>query len=318
MYYQILVNPRAGGGRGESTWHMVAKCLNQLKISYQVRISKYPGHPQKLARTIAQNHLATQTCLIVIGGDGTLHESISGLLQLPLRHQLPVGYIPAGTGNDFARGYGISSQPLQALKQILLNHSPRLINIGRYRDTGTGHHGIFLNNLGIGFDASIVQRTNSSERKQLLNHLHLGQLSYVANAIHVVLHQPTFAVNVSQPGTTQTFQQAFLLIASNHPYIGGGIKAAPDESVIKPELELVVVEKKSLPTFLWSIGMFASGHLIKSHLATVFRGQQLTYEISSPQYGQTDGETIGPIAFRLQLTCGQYPMWQLPLNEQKS
>lgn len=294
---------------------MVAQCLKQLDIPYQASISRFPGQPQMLASSIGEHHQAQNTCLIVIGGDGTLHESINGLINLPKDHQLPVGYIPAGTGNDFARGYGISRKPLQALKQILLAKSADLINIGLYNDASTGNNGILLNNLGIGFDASIVHLTNSSTSKKWLNHLHLGSLSYTANAVKVILNQPTFRVTFHYDGMTKIFNQACILIASNHPFIGGGFKVAPDESVHRRELELVIVEKKHLLPYLWSIGMFASGHLIHSHYAHVFHGTDLQYEISSSQDGQTDGEALKPTPFQLHLTCGQYPIWQTSIKK---
>lgn len=315
MHYQILVNPRSGNGKGQKTWHVVAKCLQKLNIPYQASISQFPGQPQLLAHSIGEHHQGQNTCLIVIGGDGTLHESINGLMKLPKDHQLPVGYIPAGTGNDFARGYGISRNPLQALKQILLTKNADLINVGIYSDASTGNKGILLNNLGIGFDASIVHLTNSSISKKWLNQLHLGNLSYTANAIKVIVNQPTFRVTLRHDGATEIFNQASILIASNHPFIGGGFKVASDESVYRKELELVIVERKHLLSYLWSIGMFASGHLIHSHYAHIFHGTDFQYSISSPQNGQTDGEALRPTPFQLHLTCGQYPIWQTSIKK---
>lgn len=306
MKYCFLVNPCAGSGKGKLVWQQVNAYLVKTNINYSYLLSKYPGHPRTLAEELASKR-HQYDCLVVIGGDGTLHEVITGLIETPQSTQLPVAYIPAGTGNDFARGYGISAKPLVALGQILNNQQPHLINIGKYHDTASGQHGIFLNNFGIGFDAAIVHATNNSRAKDFLNHHHLGTFSYISKAIKVLLTQPPFKAQISG----RTFSRAFLLIASNHPYIGGGIKVAPDQRIDRQQLELVVVEKKHWLTLVWSILMFALGRIPYSRYSHVFRGSTLTYQINPAEYGQVDGEEPGKHAFQLRLSCSSYPFWQL-------
>lgn len=115
MKYCFLVNPCAGSGKGKLAWQQIHSYLVKTGINYDYLLSQHPGHPRRLAAQLASNRGQTD-CLVVVGGDGTLHEVITGLLETPQREQLPVAYIPAGTGNDFARGYGISVKPLQALR----------------------------------------------------------------------------------------------------------------------------------------------------------------------------------------------------------
>lgn len=116
MKYEIIINPEAGSGKGLYIWRTVSKALNDQQITYKAHLSNAAGQPRILATKISQAIVSTTTCIIVIGGDGTLHEVIDGLMHTKRQVQLPVAYIPAGTGNDFARGYGISTKPLQALQ----------------------------------------------------------------------------------------------------------------------------------------------------------------------------------------------------------
>lgn len=306
MKYCFLINPCAGSGKGKSVWQQVNAYLVKAGIDYSYLLSKYPGHPRTLARQLASEHHRVDS-LVVVGGDGTLHEVITGLIEIPQATKLPVAYIPAGTGNDFARGYGIATKPLAALDQILNNQQPHLINVGKYHDMASGQHGIFLNNFGIGFDAAIVHATNNSRAKDFLNHHHLGTFSYISKAIKVLLTQSPFKVQING----QTFNRAFLLIASNHPYIGGGIKVAPDQRVDQRQLELVVVEKRHWLTLVWSILMFAFGKIPYSRYSHVFHGSTLTYQVNPAEYGQVDGEEPGKHAFQLRLSCCSYPFWQL-------
>lgn len=315
MNYLFLVNPCAGGGKGKLVWQQINTFLAaNRQIQFDHVISQYAGHPRELAMQAAQQ--TDRDCLIVVGGDGTLHEAITGLMKSQQKDPLPVAYIPAGTGNDFARGYGISTKPLQALQQILTNQHAHVINIGHYYDVGRQRSGIFINNFGIGFDAAIVHATNNSRAKDFLNHHHLGTFSYIFKAIHVLFTQPAFQVQVQAGKQTRCFDRAFLLVASNHPYIGGGMRIAPDQRVDREQLELVVVEKRHWSTLLWSMLMFASGRLTSSHYAHLFRGQQLHYRITPAQYGQIDGEEPGKHAFDLKLECRSYPFWQRPAMQQ--
>lgn len=180
--------------------------------------------------------------------------------------------------------------------------------MGTYRDASSAQHGIFLNNFGIGFDAAIVHATNNSRAKNFLNHHHLGTFSYIFKAVKVLFTQSPFEVQVNG----QVFKQAFLLVASNHPYIGGGIKVAPDQRVDQRQLELVIVEKRHWLTLIWSMLMFAFGRIPYSRYSRVFHGTTLNYCVKPAEYGQIDGEEPGRRAFQLTLSCCSYPFWQLP------
>lgn len=141
MKYLFLVNPCAGGGKGKLVWQQVNSFLAaKFSIRFDHVVSQYAGHPRYLAMQAAQR--TDLDCLVVVGGDGTLHEAITGLMESQQEKPFLVAYIPAGTSNDFARGYGISTKPLQALQQILTNQHAHVINIGHYHDACRQHSSI--------------------------------------------------------------------------------------------------------------------------------------------------------------------------------
>lgn len=311
VQYEIIINPESGSGKGLHVWQVVKKALNDQHIPYKAHLSNAAGQPRVLAAKIGQVRTLATTCVIVIGGDGTLHEVIDGLMHITQQTPLPVAYIPAGTGNDFARGYGISTKPFQALHQILDNHNSHTINVGQF--INREQRGIFLNNFGIGFDAAIVHQTNASRMKRFLNHHHLGTLSYISKAIGVLIHQPAFDVQVTMGKYHYHYPNGFLVVSSNHPYIGGGIRVAPDQKIDQNELELVVLEKRGPLRLLGSIILFALGQVTHSPYAHVFHGSTIDYQIAPAQDGQIDGEELGQQAFQLHLSCASYPVWEQPL-----
>lgn len=314
MKYNFLVNPHSGSGKGQQIWQQLKAYLDEHQISYSVFHSEYAGHPRQLANQLATNH-GQNECLVVVGGDGTLHEAVTGLIRADQDQPLPFAYIPAGTGNDFARGYGVSFRPLAALQQILTNQKPHPINIGHFIDHRRSNQGIFLNNFGIGFDAAIVNHTVDSKLKRVLNRLHLGTLSYAFKTVKILFSQHAFPVEVIQDGQKTSFNRAFLVVTSNHPYIGGGVKIAADQHIDQATLELAIMEKRHWVPFLWTILLFATGRLIYARHVHLFRGPQIRYRVLAREYGQIDGEVLGQEAFDLTLTCLSYPVWQTPLQK---
>ena len=321
MHFSVIINEVAGSGNAASAWGKVQTALNQRGGGYTPYISKEPGHAIYLSRKLAER-LAGQTeeIVLVVGGDGTLHEVINGLMQSPANHAhpLPLAYIACGTGNDFARGFGIAMDPVAALDQILAATSPHMICVGHYVEGIKSEEGYFLNNVGIGFDAAIVSRTNSSKRKKKMNKFHLGHLSYVANALGALYDQAPFELMVENGKHRDFFRKAYIVIASNHPFIGGGFQIAPEASLTKPGLELLVAERQNwLITFI-QLWCFARGKLAQSRFATRYPGHQLRYSTTSLEFGQMDGEEMGNRFVDLTLDTIAYPFWQIPHHQTKS
>lgn len=315
MEYSIIVNLLAGGGRAKKIWQQLQSRLNELNISYQVVLTRYHGHAIDLAERIAGRFAgADDHIIMVVGGDGTLHETLNGLIKAG--SSIPLAYIPAGSGNDFARGYGISPNPMTALSQILDAKHPTLINVGHYYDAIKQENGWFLNNLGIGFDAAIVSQANASKAKKRLNRWHLGNFSYLSQALSVLYNQEPFETMVQEKnGHHHPFPKTFILIASNHPYIGGGFKVAPDESLSSDTLELLVVEKRNWLITFWCLWLFSRGKLNRSRFAKCFRSPRLHYVTTSLEFAQTDGEEMGSRFMDLTLDTRQYPFWGTSLKE---
>ena len=112
--YTFIVNPNAKTGLGYQVWSSLEAILKEKSVNYQVFFTKYQKHATRLAQKLTQESGAKT--LIVLGGDGTINEVINGIEDLT---DTVLGYIPIGSSNDFARGMGLSTDPIQALKHIL-------------------------------------------------------------------------------------------------------------------------------------------------------------------------------------------------------
>lgn len=313
MHYEIIINEHAGNGTAKQAWSTVHDLLDQLQADYTSHVTNHPQHEAYIASKLAGRGLA-DTVVMVIGGDGTLHHTLNGLQQgRPADgQQLPLAYIPAGTGNDFARGYGISLKPAHALQQILAADHPYSTNIGKYTEAIKGEQGYFLNNIGIGFDAAIVSRTNHSSAKKHLNRIHLGRFSYLSKALGVIYDQQPFSLMVQANGHHDAYARAFIVVATNHPFIGGGFQVVDTADINDPQIDMVVAERKNWLQTLWILRALSRGKLSHSKWAHHYHVPKIHYTTTSLEFGQIDGEEMGNRFFDLTVSDTTYPFYQIP------
>ena len=193
MYY-FIINPHSRSGHGLEVWQKADAILQEKGVEYTTYFTEYTGHADRIAAHIAeQSSVGGTSCtLSVVGGDGTLNEVINGLVKKDFSH-ITLGYIPTGSGNDFAKGMALPSDPQKALELILSPNSYRTVDIGvlKYSEKDTEKIRKFAVSTGIGFDAAICHQALVSRLKVLLNRIHLGKLSYAFISLReLALHKP--------------------------------------------------------------------------------------------------------------------------------
>lgn len=233
MYY-FIVNPNSRTGAGEKVWHRLERILKQKQISYHAYLTRYPGHAKKLAYQLSQTDVPRT--IVVLGGDGTINEVLNGLI---LSDAITLGYIPTGSGNDFARGMGIPFQPEKALNCILRKERVQKISVGSA--TSDYHTHRFIVSTGIGYDAAVCHEILVSPLKKFLNCLHLGKLSYLFIGVKTLcLWHPTPMTVYLDDSRKYYFEKAYFAAFMNQPYEGGGFKFCPGAQASSGTLELCV------------------------------------------------------------------------------
>ncbi|WP_179395294.1 diacylglycerol/lipid kinase family protein [Lacticaseibacillus absianus] len=308
VFFYIIFNPAAGSGTSVATFKAVRQVLDDRQLPYEIRVSRYSGHAVQLARQIGSFNTHDHAVLMVIGGDGTLNQAITGLRETK-QQELPVAYIPAGSGNDFARGIGMPQDPMAALDQILAATAPITLDIGQYTEATRHESGFFVNNVGVGFDAAAVAAANRSSYKKLLNRLHLGSLAYMFGVVNVFFSRKPFPVTVHVDGQYEIIQRAFLCTTTNHPYFGGGVRILPTATPTDGELDLIVVENLNVFYFLFLLLELIRGKHMKYKAVHHFKSSHLRVETNSLEYGQMDGEEMGTRAFQLEFNVTKQKFW---------
>lgn len=321
-HFYAIVNQHAGNYRGYKIWQQIQADMISMDIRLSVMLSSYPGAPEDLAYDLASSlpDEASDVVVLAFGGDGTLHEVLNGLIAAKRHFPLPLAYLPAGSGNDFARGAGLKSagQWKQGLQDLLAIDHSRLINIGSYQLQRDQAKRFFMNSFGIGFDGSVLKRANRSTYKNLLNYVGLGALSYLISAVLTIFTSKAFAAEIQGPELKRRYPKAYLMIVTNHPYFGGGIKIAPDAKLNEDNLKFVLFQRHQLLQIIIDMLaiLFGGFQYRMKAVDNALLTQDFQIIVNSRQTAQVDGKAIDRANYQVRFSRSSYPFW-LPEAKKK-
>ena len=220
----FIVNPAAGNGFALKIEQQVNAEMTKRGLPCRFLHTKKPGHATELAHEAASTDGCTG--VVAIGGDGTAYEVACGLMNTGV----PMGIIPAGTGNDFIKTVSIPKKPMEAL-EFILTHEARPVDVGGLNDR------LFLNVCGTGFDVTVLDYTEAAKKYCR------GLLPYLIGLIRGIVHYKPVYVRFTADGHTEE-REVLICSVANGRYFGGGIAICPDATADDGLLDLVVVEHR--------------------------------------------------------------------------
>ena len=218
----FIVNPAAGNGYAVKIEKLVKQELYKRNLNGNFLHTNRPGHATELAKQASEDKNCTG--VVAIGGDGTAYEVACGLMYTGM----PMGIIPAGTGNDFIKTVSIPKKPLEALN-FILSHDPRPVDVGGLNDR------LFLNVCGTGFDVTVLDYTLAAKKYCR------GLLPYLIGLIRGIAHYKPVYVRFTVDGHTEE-REVLICSIANGCYFGGGIAICPEASADDGLLDLVIAE----------------------------------------------------------------------------
>lgn len=286
-----VANPAAGGGRGTRIATEIAAKLDRAGVRHRLTTSERPGHASVLSAAAARDGCRH---FLAIGGDGTLHDLVNGVLSSGIAPgEATFGLVPVGRGNDWARSQAIPRAVDQAVK-VLAEGRSIAHDVGTLDsvDPGAGAaRRYFVNAAGVGFDAHVVRRTSGRS---------MGKLSYLASLPGSLLSFAAPELEVSAGGRRFS-GPAFMAFASINRYCGGGMLVAPAAVCDDGLLDILVLGRISLPELLLNVHRLYDGSLPRHPKARTFRAESLEVSGPAPVESEADGELAGasPIRFGL-------------------
>lgn len=301
MYY-FIVNPASKSGHGIKVWHQVEAYLKENSIEYEVFFSKRCGHVQQLVGSICSEHLeeSERINLVIMGGDGTFNEAVQGVISFD---KINIGYIPTGSGNDFARAMNYSDDPVENAKRVLGCKEPLKHDIGKLKfvnisdeRTAVGKGAMaatryFNVSCGIGFDAAVTAIVNESSLKKRLNKIGLGKLAYGLVAVKELCGAKLCDARLMlDDSETIDIKNCRFIVGMNTCYEGGGYKFAPHAVPDDGYLDICLVEDISNLGALIAIPSATKGTHTKFKKIHTYHVREFEVIAKEPLWVHTDGE----------------------------
>ncbi|WP_058300410.1 diacylglycerol/lipid kinase family protein [Gorillibacterium timonense] len=312
----FVINPVSGNGRGAKVWKRVEKELRKRGIPHEARFTTGAGDAERIAREMAKS--GRIQAIAAVGGDGTVNEAVTGLVTAgPLSStametrglaspgDCSFGYIPAGSGNDFARSNGIPEDPIAALDLLLgavLEDSSvdlDLLQLG---------HTVAASSISCGFDAQVALTTNEASYKRWLNLFGAGKLAYVLSVIRVLFTYRPQAITLRVDGWESRFEQVWLVAMCNLPYYGGGFRINPDADATDGLASVCVAFGITRWQLLRLFPLVLSGKHVGHPAVRFFTGKRIELLPESPLPIQADGDPVQEERIRIEVIPGLLPV----------
>lgn len=279
----VILNPVASKGRGLRAWPAVRAALRRGNFQGDEVVAERPMH----AWTLAQEAVSRGHDLIVaVGGDGTVHEVINGMLRGQGPRTPTLALIPLGSGNDFAKALRLPSDPL-AIARILLNGHRRKIDLGQTNDR------YFATISGVGFDAEVAALVNRWPRWIR------GMPLYLAGIVKMLATYQPVEARITIDGTTVT-ERILLLAAGNTCWYGGGFYMCPHARMDDGRLAVIYAKDLGKLETLALLPKVLSGTHLAHPKVVHLTATSVHVESATPLSIHADGESIGrvPATFR--------------------
>lgn len=297
----VIINPAAGRGKGDRIWRRVESSLRARLGEIIVRRTERAGDAERIAR----NEAAALGLIVVVGGDGSVHEAVNGLLDREPAPSLAV--IPAGTGNDFAANCGIPLDPRSAI--LVLDRPARRVDLGRMsfgEPGGAARSRWFLNSASVGVSA------RANRVAQLLRRVLPGRLCYWLGGLLALLLERRRRFTVHCADRVILDGPALNLTVANGAGFGGGMQVSPDSTPFDGRLDLVTIGPLGRLRALVALArLYRGGHLALRHVTVtpcqgrlrIFADGKMGLEADGQDF-ETDGTLdVEVLPGKLSLLC---------------
>lgn len=282
----IIVNPVAQSGKGSKNGH---KTFDLLRVNYHQDVdlfyTKHDGHAMKIAEDSAK-----YDSVIVVGGDGVVHETASGIMRIAKKDRPVMGVIPVGSGNDYARSLGMSFKVAKAVDQ-LMHSQVKQVDVGQCNDK------YFVETLSFGIDAGIAIDTMKARQKSKEKGF---KLYFKCGINRIMNHFEMFNFDaVLDHGRKISGHSVILAVQIGKTY-GGGFKITPDAELSDGYFNMCfskgnMTRKKMLPLF----ALAAKGKHVGSKLVSFDKSKNIKLKIDRVVPCQLDGEEYSNTEFEI-------------------
>jgi diacylglycerol kinase (ATP) len=288
LYVLILaINPTSGRGRAQRQAKLAGEYFRSRDIDVrEIEGTSLQDFRKKLLSCLDSEEVSG---VIALGGDGFIHEIIQHLVS----RDIPLGVIPCGTGNDFARSIGVFDLPFSRQLELIEKHDATHIDLGTVQDQW------FAAILSSGFDALVNDRANSMRWPR-------GRMRYNIAMIEklIALRPHSYRIRVDE---RYLEVQATLVTVANGSSYGGGMKVCPDASINDGLFDVMVLGRVSRIELLKVFPKVYRGGHVGHPAVTFYRCNEIEIDGSGSSFA--DGEPIAQLPLIAKCVSAALKVW---------
>jgi len=283
----LIVNPEAKHGETAALVPAVEKLLQSTP--HDTVVTTHMGHAVEIARD-AQGY----SVLVAVGGDGTVHEVLNGIMTRAADDRPALALIPTGSGNDTRRTLGVPTDVTDATLTVASG-------IRRRFDVGVCNGVYFNNSFAAGLDARVTAKAVEYKVTTKRSGLWL----YLTALMHVLFHELyAHHVRITWDGTIEEETDLLAMASTIGPTYGGGFKITPDAVPDDGLLDVCIIDPLTLPQALMRLPFVIFGRHTGMSVVRMSRHTSIVIESDDPMPAQIDGEVMLDRRFEISILPG--------------
>jgi len=303
MSATVIVNPASSGGATGRQWPVIAQKLEAGVGPFETKLTQAPGHATTLARHAL---LAGADRIIVVGGDGTINETLNGFFAGEdaggglISPDAVLGVIDAGTGGDFSHNLGLPKGLNSQISILRAGHTrPITMGLARFNNlAGVPEQRYFGVLCSFGISSALNHFVNQSPRLKRYG----ASLAFAVAAIVTMFRYSNVPVAIDVDGENTLTGPSLLASACVGPRVGGGMKMAPQANVHDPILDFAIGgDIRLLKRLMLFSGVYSGAHIAQPNV-TYVKGHKLEAKALAQDdiVVDMDGDIVGTLPLTLQ------------------
>lgn len=297
----VIVNPKSAAGATESRWAEIAADFRTHFGAFQVAFTKKHGDGIVLAKRGAAQG---RKFIIACGGDGTINEVANGILES--NPEIELGILPSGTGGDFRKTLGISTE-IRENARALREGKTKKIDVGRVTFQNFENETVsryFLNVASFGLSASIIENVKSTTSLKWLPHdLIRGKASFALSTLQEVLALEFKTVRVKMDEKEEKNLNTINFCVCNSRFFGGGMKIAPNAKINDGFFDIVNIgDIKTAKILLNAYTLYLGTHLTLPEVKSTLAKEIEVFPTDNKEiHIEVDGELPGKLPAKFEI-----------------
>jgi YegS/Rv2252/BmrU family lipid kinase len=283
----VIINPEARHGETAALIPVVEQLLGS--IPHDSVVTEHTGHAAELAEA-AEGY----DVVVAVGGDGTVHEVMNGLMAHPAERRPVLGLLPTGSGNDTRRTLGVPTELAEAV--VVLGTGVR-----KRFDVGLCNGVYFNNSFAAGLDAKVTAKAVEYKVTTKRDGLWL----YLTALLHVLFKDlGSFPVRIAFDGEPPAEHDTLIIAVTQGRTYGGGFLITPDAIADDGIFDVCMIDPLSLPEALMRLPFVIAGKHTKMKPVHMSRHTSVTIDSDCPIPAQIDGEVLYEPRYEITMLAG--------------